>query len=69
MHIFLKLAAHWLNIPHPNQVTDVQRQQAKQLCYAILYGMGCQTLASQLNISQQNAQKLIDSFLNTYPGK
>ncbi|RTG90000.1 DNA polymerase theta [Schistosoma bovis] len=65
---FKKLAAHWLNIPHPNQVTDVQRQQAKQLCYAILYGMGCQTLASQLNISQQNAQKLIDSFLNTYPG-
>ncbi|CAH8677677.1 unnamed protein product [Schistosoma rodhaini] len=65
---FKKLAAHWLNIPHPNQVTDVQRQQAKQLCYAILYGMGSQTLASQLNVSQQNAQKLIDSFLNTYPG-
>ncbi|XP_018654757.1 putative dna polymerase I [Schistosoma mansoni] len=62
------LAAHWLNIPHSNQVTDVQRQQAKQLCYAILYGMGSQTLASQLNVSQQNAQKLIDSFLNTYPG-
>ncbi|CAH8581327.1 unnamed protein product [Schistosoma turkestanicum] len=65
---FKKLAARWLNIPHPNLVTDVQRQQAKQLCYAILYGMGCQTLASQMNITEQNAQKLIDSFLNAYPG-
>ncbi|CAH8648968.1 unnamed protein product [Heterobilharzia americana] len=65
---FKKLAAHWLNIPHPNQVTDVQRQQAKQICYAILYGMGAQTLSNQLNISEQTAQKLIDSFLQTYPG-
>ncbi|VDQ08664.1 unnamed protein product [Trichobilharzia regenti] len=65
---FKKLAAHWLNIPHLNQVTDVHRQQAKQLCYAILYGMGAQTLASQLNIPEQNAQKLIDSFLHTYSG-
>ncbi|KAK4474495.1 hypothetical protein MN116_001644 [Schistosoma mekongi] len=65
---FKKLAAHWLNIPHPNQVTDVHRQQAKQLCYAIIYGMGCHTLASQLNISEKSAQKLIDGFLNIYTG-
>ena len=50
-------------------VTDSQRQQAKQLCYAILYGMGPQGLASQMDISEKDAQKLIDSFMRAYPGK
>ncbi|CAL8087638.1 unnamed protein product [Calicophoron daubneyi] len=65
---FRRLASYWLKIPNPTMVTSAQRQQAKQLCYALVYGMGAQGLAAQLDVTEQTAQSLIDSFLRTYPG-
>ncbi|KAF8561294.1 hypothetical protein P879_09327, partial [Paragonimus westermani] len=65
---FRKLAAHWLHLPSTQEVSAAQRQQAKQLCYALVYGMGAQGLAAQLDISELEAQQLADSFLRAYPG-
>nr|XP_026696632.1 uncharacterized protein LOC101242017 isoform X2 [Ciona intestinalis] len=33
----------------------------------ILYGMGAQTLAQQMNTSETDAQNAMDSFMNSYP--
>ncbi|KAF6779074.1 hypothetical protein AHF37_01528 [Paragonimus kellicotti] len=65
---FRKLAAYWLHLPSTQEVSATQRQQAKQLCYALVYGMGAQGLAAQLDISELEAQRLADSFLRAYPG-
>ncbi|KAF5402490.1 hypothetical protein PHET_04083 [Paragonimus heterotremus] len=65
---FRKLAAYWLHLPSTEEVSATQRQQAKQLCYALVYGMGAQGLAAQLDISELEAQRLADSFLRAYPG-
>lgn len=50
-------------------VTDDERQQAKQICYGIVYGMGCKSLAEQLEVSEEEAQLFVDSFHSTYPSK
>ncbi|KAA0187989.1 DNA polymerase theta [Fasciolopsis buskii] len=65
---FRKLAAHWLKLSSAIEVTPSQRQQAKQLCYALIYGMGAQGLSSQLDITEGDAQNMIDSFLRAFPG-
>lgn len=66
---YQKLAAHWLKLSSAIEVTPSQRQQAKQLCYALIYGMGAQGLSSQLDITEGDAQNMIDSFLRAFPGK
>lgn len=50
-------------------VTDDERQQAKQICYGIVYGMGCKSLAEQLEVSEEEAQLFVDSFHSTYQSK
>ncbi|KER31187.1 hypothetical protein T265_02512 [Opisthorchis viverrini] len=64
---FRKLAAHWLRLSSTHEVSSNQRQQAKQICYALIYGMGVQGLASQLNVPEATAQRLMDSFMYSYP--
>ncbi|TGZ76073.1 hypothetical protein CRM22_000012 [Opisthorchis felineus] len=65
---FRKLAAHWLRLSSTHDVSGNQRKQAKQICYALIYGMGVQGLASQLNVPEATAQRLMDSFMYAYPG-
>ena len=43
-------------------MTDEQRQQAKQIVYGIIYGVGAKTLAEQLSLTEQEAEKFMDSF-------
>lgn len=50
------------------QVTDVLRQQAKQICYGVIYGMGTKTLSEQLSIPEEVALEFTESFHNKYPG-
>lgn len=45
------------------------RQKSKQLCYGIIYGMGPNTLAEELKVSSEEAEKYIASFKQVYPGK
>ncbi|KAI6652765.1 DNA polymerase theta-like [Oopsacas minuta] len=49
-----------------SKVSDTQRFNAKQICYGIVYGMGCVTLAKKMNIPVDEATKLISSFKDRF---
>ncbi|KAL5970499.1 DNA polymerase theta [Taenia solium] len=66
--VFKELAAHWLNRKDVSSVTDEERQQAKRLCYAVIYGMGANSLALQNGITPLEAQTLIDRFMTSFFG-
>lgn len=63
--LFKSVAAFWNKIT-VNEVTYQQRQQAKGVCYGIIYGMGASSLASNLDVSVEEAGKFIESFNTTY---
>lgn len=44
------------------------RKQAKVVNFGIVYGMGANKLADTLEISQKDAQKIIDDYFAGYPG-
>lgn len=50
------------------QVTDTLRNQTKQICYGIIYGIGSKGLAQQLKIDLEEAATFMEDFKNTYPG-
>ncbi|KAK4015116.1 hypothetical protein OUZ56_030106 [Daphnia magna] len=49
------------------EVRDDERQKAKQICYGIVYGMGCKSLAEQLEVGEEEAQLFVNTFHATYP--
>ena len=51
----------------PNPEGKKRRSAIKKLVLAILYGMGADSLSIDLNISKEEAQKLIDDFYAGYP--
>lgn len=51
-----------------SQVCDELRQKTKQVCYGMLYGMGAVTLSETLNITEDEARKLISEFKSTFSG-
>eukprot|EP00884_Botryococcus_braunii_P013508 jgi/Botrbrau1/22158/Bobra.0206s0081.1 len=63
---FRMLAAKWLQLDPP-QVAAVQREHAKRLAYGILYGMGANALATQLDCSSAAASRMRDDFLASIP--
>ncbi|KAL1509907.1 hypothetical protein ABEB36_004572 [Hypothenemus hampei] len=65
--IFKSIAAKWHNIPEI-VVKDDMRNNVKQICYGIIYGMGINTLAEQMKISTEEAASLVETFRNTYIG-
>lgn len=65
--IFRKIAAKWNKIDE-SRVTDEQRNQTKQLCYGIIYGMGNRALAEAMNVDEETAVQLSSEFHATYPG-
>ena len=65
--VFKGMASDWLGIPLP-QLTDQHRQQAKSICYGLMYGMGTKSLATQLKIPESEASDLVETFKNCYPG-
>ncbi|VDM46439.1 unnamed protein product [Toxocara canis] len=58
--LFEIMADRW-NADSSTGIT-VDRQKMKQLCYAIIYGMGATSLGEQIGVSKQTAQHFIDSF-------
>lgn len=60
-------AAEVFGIPL-NQVTEIQRSQAKAVNFGIAYGMAARRLAQTVNISYAEAQIFIDNYFNKYPG-
>nr|XP_045726754.1 DNA polymerase theta-like isoform X2 [Mirounga angustirostris] len=52
----------------PESVGDDLRQQAKQICYGIIYGMSAKSLGEQMGIKENDAACYIDSFKSRYTG-
>nr|XP_031536155.1 DNA polymerase theta [Vicugna pacos] len=65
--VFRSIAADWKMI-EPGSVGDDLRQQAKQICYGIIYGMGAKSLGEQMGIKENDAACYIDSFKTRYTG-
>ncbi|XP_063250098.1 DNA polymerase theta [Prinia subflava] len=65
--VFKTIAAEWKMID-PKAVGDRTRQQAKQICYGIIYGIGAKSLGEQMGIDENEAANYIDSFKSRYTG-
>lgn len=50
------------------KVCNELRQKTKQICYGMLYGMGPVTLSETLDITIDEAHKLMTEFKNTFSG-
>lgn len=65
--VFTMIAAKWTGKPE-SVVGYQEREQTKRLVYGILYGMGANTLAKQLECSLGEAEEKIRSFRSSFPG-
>jgi DNA polymerase theta len=64
--IFRQIASKWNRVDE-SKVTEIQRNQTKQLCYGIIYGMGIKSLAEQMKVDEETAAKITEEFHATYP--
>ena len=64
--VFKLIACQWLS-KNVDQVTKFERQQAKSICYGMVYGIGAKALAEQLKVTEEDAVQFIDSFLSQFP--
>ena len=51
-----------------DEVTDIQRRNAKAVNFGIVYGISAFGLSEDLNISRADAKKYMEDYLATYPG-
>ncbi|KAM8880408.1 DNA polymerase theta isoform 2-T2 [Spinachia spinachia] len=65
--VFRCIAAEWKSVD-PESVKDDLRQQAKQICYGIIYGMGAKSLGEQMGVKEEDAACYIESFKARYKG-
>lgn len=65
--VFKGIAAK-INLISVDRVDDMQRQQAKQICYGLIYGMGAKTLSEELNVSEEDASVYMEQFKERYSG-
>ncbi|KAF6176329.1 hypothetical protein GIB67_011118 [Kingdonia uniflora] len=65
--VFTMMAARWTR-KIESEVKSEERDQTKRLIYGILYGMGPNTLAEQLNCCSDEASEKIKSFKSSFPG-
>ncbi|KAL8244776.1 hypothetical protein R6Q59_011034 [Mikania micrantha] len=65
--VFNMITAKWTGKPE-SSVNPTERDQTKRLVYGILYGMGANSLAEQLECSPDDANEKIQSFKRSFPG-
>lgn len=65
--VFKAIAARWRNKSH-FEVTVAERNQVKQICYALIYGAGPALVAQQADITEDAARAMMTDFLVSYPG-
>lgn len=63
---FKMIAGEWLGLP-PSGVSEEQRQEAKQVCYGMIYGIGPKALGEQLGITDNEASQFMETFRSKYP--
>lgn len=66
--VFRAMAARWLGRAVERDVTEAERNQVKQICYALIYGAGPSLVAQQAGVSVAVAQGMMRDFLRCYPG-
>ncbi len=64
--IFKMIAGEWLGVSASN-ITSKQRQDAKQVCYGMVYGIGSKALGEQLGITDNEASQFMETFKSKYP--
>ena len=64
--VFKLIACQWLR-KSVDQVTKFERQQAKSICYGMVYGIGARALAEQLKVTEEDAVQFMDNFLSQFP--
>ncbi|XP_076358965.1 DNA polymerase theta-like [Tachypleus tridentatus] len=64
--VFQAVAAQWKK-RDMLEVTEKERQQAKQICYGIIYGIGAKALSDQLGVNEDEAIAFSEGFKNTFP--
>lgn len=52
----------------PEQLDGGHRSKAKMVNYGIVYGLSAYGLAERLNIGREEAQEIIDAYLEQFPG-
>lgn len=65
--VFTSIAAKWNKVAEAD-VTEKMRNDTKQICYGIIYGMGIKSLAVAMDCDEETAEALHESFHQTYPG-
>ncbi|KAK7293723.1 hypothetical protein RJT34_16596 [Clitoria ternatea] len=65
--VFTMIAARWIGCPEVS-VGSQERDQTKRMVYGILYGMGANSLAEQLDCSSDEAAEKIANFKSSFPG-
>ena len=60
-------ASNVFHIPM-NEVTDLQRRNAKAVNFGIVYGISSFGLSQDLSISRKEAAEYINKYFETYPG-
>ena len=63
--VFKMIAGEWLGVS-PSSVTDKQRQETKQVCYGMIYGIGAKALGEQLGIAEEDASQFVETFRSKY---
>jgi DNA polymerase I len=53
---------------NPKEVTSDMRRKAKEVNFGIMYGIGAFGLKTRLEISQNEAKDIIDTYFRKYPG-
>jgi DNA polymerase theta len=66
--VFKVIAAKWLKKASQDDVSDVERHQVKQICYALIYGAGPALVAEQAHVTVETALAMMQDFLRAYPG-
>ncbi|XP_038613775.1 DNA polymerase theta [Tachyglossus aculeatus] len=65
--VFKSVAAEWKAMDAAS-VGEGLRQQAKQICYGIIYGMGAKALGEQMGLAERDAASYMETFKGRYPG-
>ncbi|KAL7646815.1 UNVERIFIED_CONTAM: hypothetical protein RMT77_002070, partial [Armadillidium vulgare] len=64
--VFKNIASQIYSI-EVGEVTNTMRQEAKQICYGIIYGMSDKTLGEQLDITEEEAKDFMKQFHGKFP--